>query len=188
MILAMSAKAFIAQFLKKGNKVGAVAPSSRFLAAKMLKQIPFERCETIVEFGPGTGAFTGYIQEKMKPNARLIIIELNEIFCRDLTQKFTRPNTEIIQGSATDLSNILSERGIQNADCIISSLPLAIFDETLRENILTAAHQCLSTGGHFVQFQYSLQSKKAVQRHFKHVNLTFTPLNIPPAFVYSCKK
>ena len=84
----MSAKSFIAQFLKKGNKVGAVAPSSRFLAAKMLKQIPFDRCETIVEFGPGTGAFTGYIQEKMQPNARLIIIELNEIFCRDLIQKY----------------------------------------------------------------------------------------------------
>ncbi len=184
----MSAKAFIAQFLKKGNKVGAVAPSSRFLAAKMLKQIPFNRCETIVEFGPGTGAFTGYIQEKMMPNARLIIIELNEIFYHDLVQKFTRPNTEIIQGSATDLSKILSERGIPHADCIISSLPLAIFHESLRESILTSAHQCLSMGGHFVQFQYSLQSKKAIQRHFNHMNLAFTPLNLPPAFVYSCKK
>ena len=184
----MSAKTFIAQFLKKGNKVGAVAPSSRFLAAKMLKQIPFDRCETIVEFGPGTGAFTGYIQKKMKPDARLIIIELNETFCHDLTQKFASSNTEIIQGSATDLSSILSDRGIQHADCIISSLPLAIFDETLRDHILASAHQCLSDGGHFVQFQYSLQSKKAIQRHFNHMNLAFTPLNLPPAFVYSCKK
>jgi phospholipid N-methyltransferase len=184
----MSAKTFITQFLKRGNKVGAVAPSSRFLAAKMLKHIPFERCETIVEFGPGTGAFTGYIQKKMKPNARLIIIELNETFCHDLSQKFSNTHTEIIQGSATDLSNILAARGIQNADCIISSLPLAIFDEKLREQILTAAHNCLSPEGHFVQFQYSLQSKKAIQRHFNHMNLAFTPLNFPPAFVYSCKK
>jgi phospholipid N-methyltransferase len=184
----MSAKSFIAQFLKKGNKVGAVAPSSRFLAAKMLKNIPFDRCETIVEFGPGTGAFTGYIQEKMKPSARLIIIELNETFCQDLTHKFACSNTEVIQGSATDLSSILSDRGIKNADCIISSLPLAIFDEPLREYILSAAHQCLSVGGHFVQFQYSLQSKKAIKRHFNHMNLAFTPLNLPPAFVYNCKK
>jgi len=184
----MSAKSFISQFLKKGNKVGAIAPSSRYLAAKMLKQIPFKSCETIVEFGPGTGAITAYIKEKMNPNARLIIIELNESFCDDLSRKFASSNTEIIQGSATDLSNILTERGIQHADCIISSLPLAIFNETLREQILTSAYQCLSSGGHFVQFQYSLQSKKAIKRHFNQMNLAFTALNLPPAFVYSCKK
>ncbi|MFM7596240.1 MAG: class I SAM-dependent methyltransferase [Flavobacteriales bacterium] len=184
----MSAKTFILQFLKKGNKVGAVAPSSRFLAAKMLKHIPFDHCETIVEFGPGTGAFTGYIQKRMKPTARLIIIELNETFYHDLNERFANSNTEIIQGSATDLSQILADRGIQRADCIISSLPLAIFNETLREQILAAAHQSLSHGGHFVQFQYSLQSKKAIQRHFNQMNLAFTPLNLPPAFVYSCKK
>lgn len=184
----MSKKTFLSQFLQRGNKVGAVAPSSRFLAAKMLKNIPFEDCKTIVEFGPGTGAFTGNIQERMPEGCKLLIIELNEAFYTDLHKKFSNENTEVIQGSATDIAEILSARNIKYADCIISSLPLAIFDESLREHILSAAHCSLAPGGHFVQFQYSLQSKKAIQQHFSNLTLDFTPLNFPPAFVYRCKK
>ncbi len=184
----MSNKRFISQFFRKGSQVGAVAPSSKFLAAKMLKHVPFDRCEVIVEFGPGTGAFTRFIQNRMKPGCKLIIIELNESFCTDLNSNFANENTEIIQGSATDLVEILKERGLSKADCIISSLPLAIFDESLRELILSSAKAALDEHGYFIQFQYSLQSKKAIQRHFNELKLDFTPLNLPPAFVYTCKK
>lgn len=184
----MSKKTFISQFFKRGNKVGALAPSSRFLAAKMLKNINFDTCKTIVEFGPGTGAFTGVIQQRMPVDCKLLIIELNETFYEELTAKFTNEQTEVINGSATELMEILKARNIQHADCIISSLPLAIFDESLRAQILGTAHASLSAGGYFVQFQYSLQSKKAIKQFFNELSLDFTPLNFPPAFVYHCKK
>jgi len=45
----MSQKHFLNQFLRKGNKVGAVAPSSRFLSDKMLSSLPIEQCKLIVE-------------------------------------------------------------------------------------------------------------------------------------------
>jgi phosphatidylethanolamine/phosphatidyl-N-methylethanolamine N-methyltransferase len=184
----MSKRTFISQFFKRGNKVGAIAPSSRFLAAKMLHHVPFESCKTIVEFGPGTGAFTKLIQTKMQADAKLLIIELNEAFCSELRDKFENDSTEVIHGSATELKKILAERNLSEADCIISSLPLAIFNETLRNNILCESQNSLKTGGYFIQFQYSLQSKKALQKHFSQLKVDFTPLNIPPAFIYTCKK
>ena len=51
-------KSFIAHFLKERKMVGAMAPSSKFLAKKMLARIAFDQAKVIVELGPGTGVFT----------------------------------------------------------------------------------------------------------------------------------
>jgi phospholipid N-methyltransferase len=40
----------------------------------------------------------------------------------------------------------------------------------------------------YVQFQYSLNAKKAIKTLFRSVDITFTAANFPPAFVYTCRK
>ena len=45
--------------------VGAVAPSSRFLARKMLEGLDLKSGMRIVEFGPGTGSFTGELFHRL---------------------------------------------------------------------------------------------------------------------------
>ena len=57
----MSNRTFLSQFFKQKRMVGALAPSSRFLAAKMLNHLPIEKASIIVELGPGTGVFTDKI-------------------------------------------------------------------------------------------------------------------------------
>lgn len=47
-------KSFIRQFWKEKKMIGAMAPSSRFLAAKMVKVIDFKTANVIIELGPGT--------------------------------------------------------------------------------------------------------------------------------------
>ena len=49
---------FLRQFVQSPRTVGAVLPSSPALARAMLAPIDFASARTIVEFGPGTGAFT----------------------------------------------------------------------------------------------------------------------------------
>ena len=49
---------FFLEYLRHPSTIGAVAPSSRWLARKMIEAIRFNRCKCIVEYGPGTGAFT----------------------------------------------------------------------------------------------------------------------------------
>jgi len=182
----MSKKSFIQQFFKENKMVGSLIPSSRFLAKKMLQHIPFDSAKVIVELGPGTGIFTEKIMAKLAPDTHLIVIELNDVFYRKLAEKAQHPHCHMVHGSASDLKKILHDLGFEKADCIVSSLPLANFPKELRIDIMEAVTNCLTPTGTFIQFQYTLQSKKHFQRIFKHVSINYAAFNFPPAFVYRC--
>jgi phosphatidylethanolamine/phosphatidyl-N-methylethanolamine N-methyltransferase len=179
---------FIKEFLKKKNKVGAVAPSSKFLRKKMLKKIDFSKAKTIVELGPGTGAFTFELLDKLSPDGKLIVFETNESFFDTLRSKINDSRLVLLNRSAEDLPIVLQEMNINEVDYVVSSLPLAIIPETVKNNILKAVNETLSAEGYYIQFQYSLNAKKLLEKNFDDVTLDFTPINIPPAFVYRCKK
>jgi phospholipid N-methyltransferase len=180
-------RSFIQQFFND-KKVGAMAPSSRFLAAKMLDHLPIKEAKIIVELGPGTGVFTEKIIQKMGAETQLIVIELNETFYHALAAKKYPKNVHLKHDSAEKIGEFIQECGFEKADLIISSLPLAIFPSELRKSVLHASKEHLSDNGQFVQFQYSLQSRRALKEMFHSVKLNFTALNFPPAFVYTCKK
>lgn len=182
----VSKKSFISQFFKQNKMVGSLIPSSRFLAKKILKNIPFEDAKVIVELGPGTGVFTKKIMQRLNPDTQFVVIELNDMFYQNLKTKVTQENCHIIHGSASDLQKILSDLGFEKADCIISSLPLSNFPKDLRIEIMQAILHCLTPKGTFLQFQYTLQSKKHFKSIFTHVSIDYAAINFPPAFVYRC--
>lgn len=179
---------FIGQFFKNKKMIGSMVPSSRFLAKKMLENIDFKRSKVIVELGPGTGVFTDRLLELMEPDSSLLIFELNDTFFNLLSNRIDDSRVHLIHDSAEQLSAYLNDLGLEGADVVISSLPLANFPKKLRDTILKVANASLNSGGKFIQFQYSLQSKKVISSNFDVVNIGFTPLNFPPAFVYTCSK
>jgi phosphatidylethanolamine/phosphatidyl-N-methylethanolamine N-methyltransferase len=181
-------KSFLRQFWQEKKMVGAMAPSSRFLAKKMLKGIDFQKARVIVELGPGTGVFTDKIVELMHPEAVLLVFELNDNFIAQLQARYSDPRVHLIHDSAEKIQEYLDKNGLTHADVVVSSLPLANFPKELRNSILNAADHALVENGHYVQFQYSLQSKKQIQKVFRKTEIRFTPLNFPPAFVYACRK
>ena len=183
----MNQRQFLQKFWKEKKSIGAMSPSSKYLAAKMLERVDFTKSNFIIELGPGTGIFTEKIISNMHENAKLLVIELDEVFYNLLITKINHPNVEFILGSATDLPEILAKRNINKVDLIISSLPLANFSTILKSRILSICKSSLNTStGRFVQFQYTLRSHRLLKRVFSHVNIDFTALNVPPAFVYSC--
>jgi phosphatidylethanolamine/phosphatidyl-N-methylethanolamine N-methyltransferase len=182
----VSKKSFIHQFFKENKMVGSLIPSSRFLATKMLKNIPFKQAKVIVELGPGTGIFTEKIMKRLNPDTHLVVIELNEVFHQNLAAKAHQENCHIVHGSASDLEKILSDLGLEKADCIVSSLPLSNFPKEIRVSIMQAVLHCLIPTGTFIQFQYTLQSKKHFKSLFNNVAIDYAAFNFPPAFVYSC--
>ncbi len=165
-----------------------MSPSSRFLAKKMLEDIDFQNVEVIVELGPGTGVFTTRILEQMTLGSKLLVFELNENFFNSLQKKINDPRVILINDSAEKLEEYLAKYDLHAADVVVSSLPLANFPAELRNAILDAAHRSLNPIGKYVQFQYSLQSRKYIKRVFKQVGIKFTLANFPPAFVYTCYK
>ncbi len=49
---------FLRQYVMHPRSVGAIAPSGKNLALKMMEPIDFNNAKVIVEYGPGTGSFT----------------------------------------------------------------------------------------------------------------------------------
>ena len=49
---------FVRRFLSNPGSVGAILPSSRYLAKAMVGELQLERGDLVVEYGPGTGPMT----------------------------------------------------------------------------------------------------------------------------------
>ena len=56
--------------------LGSLIPSSRFLVNDVLNQVDWDKARVIVEYGPGVGGITAEILRRMRPDARLIAIEI----------------------------------------------------------------------------------------------------------------
>ncbi|MBO9129657.1 methyltransferase domain-containing protein [Bacillus sp. 165] len=170
---------FLRKFITSPRATGSVAPSSSYLARTMLKDIDWENCGTLVELGAGTGVFTTIINDKIKGEA--LIFENDQEMYEKLKKQYPRL---LYFHDARNLASALEGR---KADYIISGLPFANFSEELQNQLLDEIQSCLKQGGVFVTYQYSLQLRKKLEKRFKHVIISFQPINFPPAFVYHCQ-
>ncbi len=175
---------FAKSFLKNWREVGSITPSSRFLAKKMVAGIDFAKANVIVELGPGSGIFTREILRKMKPEAKLILLETNHDFCENLAT-IDDERLVVACDSAMNMQKYL-DGGF--ADYIVSGIPLANLSRENKDELLRISHNTLRSGGGFSQFQYTLESRKDLKKVFGKVKVRFVPLNVPPAFVYYCLK
>lgn len=184
---------FFREFIKSPKTVGAIAPSSQALAHMMLTEIDFGSTQSIVEYGAGTGSFTGEIALRMSREADFLAFEMNTALCKILQGK--HPEVNVIEKSVLDLPEVLQSRGLEKVDHIVSGLPFAVFSKEDQENIISMSAQYLSEGGTFRTFAYiqgtllpaGIRFRKLLNRHFSVVRKT--PVvwnNLPPAFVYVC--
>ncbi len=183
----MNTSLFLQQILTNYKEIGAVAPSSKFLVKKMLHLSAIRSAINIVEIGAGTGVITHEILDQSNQNAKVIVIETNEIFCEQL-EEIPDERLKVYNRSATDLRYILTKEGIDKADCIISSLPLAMIPEQPKIEIMEAIHNSMHEHTLYVQYQYSLASYQLLQTHFSSTKVDFVLFNLPPAFVYTSTK
>lgn len=177
------------KFLREGIKnlrtTGTVTPSSRFLCQSMLKGINFEKARIIIELGGGDGVLTRHILKKMHPDAKLLTFEVQANFC-DLLRKIKDDRLIVIEDSAELIELYLQQYGYSQADHIISAIPFVILPKEVAENIIKTCRDHLAPKGYFVQMHYSTLLKSLYESIFPKVKTSFTPLNIPPAFVFHC--
>lgn len=174
------------KFLQQGTTVASFAPSSSYLSRTIIRGIDFDAANCIVELGAGTGPVTTEIVKRAKPGTRLIIIEQDPDFCTRLREKF--PGHDVIEGDAGKLDEYLAERGIEQADHIVSGLPLPSFSASLRDAILDASHRKLNPAGTFRQLTcMPWVFQRFYKGFFKEVKFHFVPWNFPPAGVYVCR-
>ena len=192
MISGMSAtldrqRRFLGTLVKEPFSVGAVAPSSRRLANHMVADIvPGSR---VIELGAGTGALTRAILDSGVNASDLLVIEQNEAFSEMLRKRF--PGVAVITGNALGLKRH-ADALPGPVDFVVSGLPLLLFTPGRKLRLLYQVFSVLTEGGAFHQFTYGGRCpvERAVLRRLglEATLLRFTPMNVPPAFVYRLQR
>jgi phospholipid N-methyltransferase len=175
----------LSRFLVSPRTIGSIMPSSKFLVKALTAPIDWANIRTIIEFGGGTGVVTEAIAERAHPDSEVIIFENDSVLRRQL--KYNFPQFHHAQ-DARQMQTVLKEKKVTRVDAIISSLPFANFSSQWTNELLQRVSQLLSEYGVFVQYQYSLQLRKTLLQYFQQVDVKFVPINIPPSFVYICRK
>ena len=188
---------FLYEFARHPRSTGAIGPSSPDLAAAMVRDMGLERARLAVELGAGTGAFTASILERLPGSAHFIAMELNPRLARSLHKTFAGDRVQIVCASAAQLCRHLPRGRISRADTIISSLPWVCFTADDQRGILREIRRALRPGGLFCTFAYAhaawLPSGMKFRRELRSVFPTCEILpivwrNLPPAFIYRCRR
>jgi phospholipid N-methyltransferase len=124
--------------------LGSVIPSSPFPVKYLMAQVDWERAGVLVEFGPGVGTITREALKRMRPDAVLLVIELNEEFVHNLGATIRDPRLRVVHGSAAQVRRILAEQGLAPADYIISSIPYSLLSEAVRQEIVGESRHATS--------------------------------------------
>ena len=177
---------FARNFLKHPKMLGSIIPSSRFLVNHLLDRIDFERARFIVEYGPGIGNITKQVLARMRPDARLVAIEMNADFVDYLKEELRDPRLHVIRGSAEEVSSVLTSLNLAHADYIISGIPYSTMPPPLRSRILEESRRVLHPEGAFVVYQFTRTVRPYLEPIFGRVDQDFEPLNILPARLFYC--
>ena len=194
---------FFAAFFKAPKTIGAVCPSSSYLAKSITGYLRQERREPIkvLEIGAGTGVFTREIVKNLNKDDICDAIEIEPNFCNNLRSEFKdHKNVFIHQLSILDFNPKYKY------DFIISGLPFNSFDAGFVQEILDKYIKLTKPNGIISYFEYMLlpnlkrlfltfnpsEKKKfadvlAVTKDFRKkflVKKNYVFLNLPPAYVY----
>jgi ornithine lipid N-methyltransferase len=183
---------FLGKFLTqltRGNPIASIAPSSRWLSRTTVRNIAWDRVDTLIELGAGTGPITRVLAERARPECRVIVVERDPDFARLLRQRFgSLSNFEIVEGDVRELAPILAELGIDRVDHVISGLPVPSFPRELRDALIRMVRTILRPEGTFNQItEIPWVYWPFYRRYFDHVQFAFEPRNLPPSGAYFCR-
>jgi phospholipid N-methyltransferase len=191
---------FFQESMRSLGPTASLFPSSRYLANALIRPIDFSKVRTVVELGPGTGAITNAILRRLRPDAKLVAVDINSSFIHHLRTLCHDPRLIPVCGSAAELRSQLAQHNLGQVDAVVSSLGLSAMDQRMRRSIMREIGMCLIRGGTMTQFQYlgnldipkfkirGFDEARFLRRFFGDVSVGHVILNVPPAMVFTCRK
>jgi len=185
---------FLREFARKPASVGALAPSSPFLADHVVRAADIRTGQWVAELGAGTGPITAKIRE-VAPGARVLAFEPNPDLAATLRLELA--GVEVVERLAHELPAVVRERGLVHVDRVVSSLPWSMWPDEEQDPVFDAIASALAPDGRMVTFTYvhaqmlpqAIRLKKALQHRFEAVDRTEVQWkNFPPAFVWVCDR
>jgi phospholipid N-methyltransferase len=124
--------------------VATVFPTSYALASRLLDGIDWAHGPRIVELGPGSGAITGLIAERLIARDAYTGLEISAELTTVLRERF--PDLRVVCRSATELSGVV--RG-GTVDHVVATLPWSVLTVDAQATILADVARALRPGGTF---------------------------------------
>ncbi|RMD59930.1 hypothetical protein D6833_10770 [Candidatus Parcubacteria bacterium] len=180
-------KAFLRVALRDFLKVGAVFPSSRYTARRIVSLAP-RQCKMVVEYGAGNGAITRALlwSPVLAPNGTLIAVEQNAEFCKTL-RTIPDPRLKVYEGDAATFCNRFLLSG-KRADLIVSGIPFSFLSPAARKMLLRKTYSILCGGGVLIVYQHSPLLVGCLQDIFGNVQRSVEWRNFPPYVVLRSAK
>lgn len=174
---------FFKGFIKHPVMVGAIVPSSRRTIARVLSKVDWENCDLFVEYGPGVGTFCQPVLDRLRRDARLIVIDTNPDFINYLARTIGDSRFIAVHGSAAEVESIVRQHGFDHADYVLSGLPFTTLPEGVGPAIMAATQRVLRPGGAFLVYQYTARARALMSRYFHRIDKGFEPINVPPCVI-----
>jgi len=178
---------FLKQWVRNPREIGSVTPSSRFLTREVVEPIKASQARLVVELGPGTGVFTQALLAALPADGKVLAIDTNASFVEHLRRTIPDRRLTAVHASAEEVDRLVAEAGWPAADAIISGIPYSLLPRPVMFGILRAARRALREDGLFIGYQYSRMLRPHLLDFFGNVHYRSLLLNLPPAFVYSCR-
>ncbi len=172
---------FLKALVNNPREIGALFPSSSFLAKEMAAHVVKNPQGVVVELGAGTGVITKeLLKTGLQPN-NIIVVESSKDLVKKLRRRF--PAIRIIEGNAAELMTLLTFEK-REVHTIISSLPLRSLPKPIAETILKQINLRLSKEGRYIQYTYSFNENPFFSlANFERVASKRIWMNLPPARV-----
>jgi phosphatidylethanolamine/phosphatidyl-N-methylethanolamine N-methyltransferase len=175
---------FIKGFLKHPVMVGAMIPSSEHTVAKMLAPVDWANTRLFVEYGPGVGTFCQSVLDQLRPDATLLVIDLNADFIDYLRKNIRDSRFIAVHGSAACVNDIIAQFGFKHADYILSGLPFSTLPDNLGPVIAENTAKALRPGGAFLVYQYRARARDFMAPYFRKIDQGFVLRNAPPCHLF----
>ncbi len=188
----MSLGVHLRAFLKDPKGVAALTPTSSAIVDRIASKAPDGNGHLVVEFGPGSGVLTRALLGRLGPEGRLVAIEANAELAARLTAAIDDPRLEVVHDTAARVREILADRGLGPAACVLSGIPFSFLSPEVARAIVANTHGALSTGGSFVTYQMFYQPRRCLKVHleqtFRTVSSEIDLRNLPPLRIYQAVK
>ena len=177
---------FLVEGIKNFSEVGTITRSGAAMCEKMVKYID-EDTEFIMELGAGDGVITKFILDRMSPTGKLIAFEINDQLFAQL-DAIDDPRLIAVKDSVEYLDNYLEEHDMKELDAIVCAIPYLVFPKETAQRILDKCYTALKKGAPYTQVHYAKRLKNFYKDKFGNLKIHFILKNIPPAYVFYCKK
>lgn len=181
------ALAFIKGFLRNPAGVSSVMPSSRFLERRVIDRAGIASARLVVELGSGTGGTTRALLAAMRPDAKLLSIEIESDF-HAFVREIDDERLIAHLGSAADLPALLAHYQLGAPDAVVSGIPFSTIGPAIGGSIAQAIHAALPSGGRFVAYQFRDHVAQVTSPHLGAPRRETVYLCVPPLRVFSWRK